>query len=185
MRPGIARNTHNAERGYDEPGELWLRGPQQMLGYVHNDEANANAFVPSASDPQRFLKTGDIAQIDRDGTSIYARAAHRTGFVKLDDRLKDIIKYNGFQVVPSELEGVVMSSDLVADVAVAGMPDKSSYTKNELPWAFCVRNKGDDESSDDQRTKALQEFVNSRVAGYKKIRGVTWLSSLPKSCVQR
>lgn len=97
-----------------------------------------------------------------------------------------MIKYNGFQVAPSELEGAslltvcVESHPAVLENAVVGRPDKSSSVENELPWAFVVPVDG---NLSDERTPELLEYVNSRVAGYKKLRGITWIKSLPKSCV--
>lgn len=113
----------------------------------------------------------------------------------IHDRLKDVIKYNGFQVVPTELESTssyrLRPADLPAEVqalpgvlecAVVGKKVRSSVSENELPWAFVVPQEKDDKS-DEARSKELMRVVNQRVAGYKKIRGVTWVEKLPKKCV--
>ncbi|KIS70785.1 uncharacterized protein UMAG_01936 [Mycosarcoma maydis] len=161
------------EVGFDEEGELCLRGPQMMQGYLNNDEANVKTFIPSIDDPGRFLRTGDIVKVNKDG------------FVTITDRLKDVIKYNGFQVPPSELEAIMFKEDRVGDCAVLGVPDQEG---TELPWAFVVLSPktkeeiGDDEDKKNQLEKELLDFVNQRVnANYKKLRGLTWLDALPKS----
>ncbi len=161
------------EVGFDEEGELCLRGPQMMQGYLNNDEANAKTFLPSVDAPDRFLRTGDIVRVNREG------------YVTITDRLKDVIKYNGFQVPPSELEALMFKEERVGDCAVLGVPDKEG---TELPWVFVVLNPktkeevGDDEDKKKQLEKELLAFVNERVnASYKKLRGLTWLDALPKS----
>uniref|UniRef100_V5ERV1 4-coumarate-CoA ligase n=2 Tax=Kalmanozyma brasiliensis (strain GHG001) TaxID=1365824 RepID=V5ERV1_KALBG len=161
------------EVGFGEEGELCVRGPQMMQGYLNNDEANKSTFIPSIDAPDRFLRTGDIVKINSEG------------YVTITDRLKDVIKYNGFQVPPSELEALMFKEERVGDCAVLGVPDSEG---TELPWAFVVLNPktkselGDDEDKKKQVEKELLSFVNERVnAGYKKLRGLTWLDALPKS----
>lgn len=78
------------ELGVDEPGELLLRGPQMMRGYLHNDEANQKAFCTIGD--EKWLRTGDVVKIDS------------RGYITITDRLKDVIKAKGFQVSPAELE---------------------------------------------------------------------------------
>ncbi|SNX82912.1 related to 4-coumarate-CoA ligase [Melanopsichium pennsylvanicum] len=161
------------EVGFDEEGELCLRGPQMMQGYLNNDEANSKTFIPSFEDPDRFLRTGDMVKVNKEG------------YVTITDRLKDVIKYNGFQVPPSELEALMFKEERVGDCAVLGVPDAEG---TELPWAFVVLNPktkeelGGDEDKKKQIEKELLIFVNERVnASYKKLRGLTWLDALPKS----
>ncbi|CDS82386.1 related to 4-coumarate-CoA ligase [Sporisorium scitamineum] len=161
------------EVGFDEEGELCLRGPQMMQGYLNNHEANAKTFIPSVDAPDRFLRTGDIVKVNKEG------------YVTISDRLKDVIKYNGFQVPPSELEALMFKEDRVGDCAVLGVPDQEG---TELPWAFVVLNPktkeevGDDSEKKQKLEKELLDFVNQRVnANYKKLRGLTWLDALPKS----
>ncbi|EPQ31905.1 uncharacterized protein PFL1_00104 [Pseudozyma flocculosa PF-1] len=163
------------ELGPDEEGELWLRGPQMMQGYLRNDEANRSAFVPSIDDPERFLRTGDVVRIDK------------RGYIRITDRLKDVIKYHGFQVSPSELEDLLFHEERVADCAVTGIADPKD--SSELPWAFVVLTDHDrlhgeqaDEAERDEARRALMDSVNAKVsANYKKLRGVTLLDKLPKS----
>ncbi|PWY98539.1 acetyl-CoA synthetase-like protein [Testicularia cyperi] len=160
------------EVGFDQEGELCLRGPQMMIGYLNNDDANTKTFIPSVDAPDRFLRTGDIVRVNRQG------------YVTITDRLKDVIKYNGFQVPPSELEAILFKDDRVADAAVLGVPDAEG---TELPWAFIVpspslKSQLDDPSAKKDAEKSLTDFVNQRVnANYKKLRGISWLDALPKS----
>ncbi|SAM81310.1 related to 4-coumarate-CoA ligase [Ustilago bromivora] len=142
-------------------------------GYLNNDEANAKTFIPSVDAPDRFLRTGDIVKVNKEG------------YVAITDRLKDVIKHNGFQVPPSELEALMFNEDRVGDCAVLGVPDAEG---TELPWAFVVLNPktkeqvGDDAEKKKQLEKELLAFVNGRVnASYKKLHGLTWLDALPKS----
>ncbi|KAJ1027096.1 hypothetical protein NDA18_003112 [Ustilago nuda] len=143
------------------------------VGYLNNDEANAKTFIPSVDAPDRFLRTGDIVKVNKEG------------YVTITDRLKDVIKHNGFQVPPSELEALLFKEDRVGDCAVLGVPDAEG---TELPWAFVVLNPktkeqvGDDAEKKKQLEKELLAFVNGRVnASYKKLHGLTWLDALPKS----
>ncbi|WFD44021.1 hypothetical protein MPSI1_002686 [Malassezia psittaci] len=185
----LKRNRHNVgrlvpntevrivdiESGEDvEPGksgELLLRGPQMMLGYIANDKANREAFTPNAHDLHRFFKSGDVGSIDEEG------------FITVHERIKDIIKYNGYQVSACELEDIVRSSRMVQEVAVVGKLQKDNISKNELPWAFVTLNQQSDDKSEEQRTEALLKSVNDRVPPYKKLRGVTWVDQLPKKYV--
>ncbi|WFD31644.1 hypothetical protein MSPP1_002683 [Malassezia sp. CBS 17886] len=155
--------------GPNAKGELWLRGPQMMLGYLENATANACAFVPNVAAPGRYLRTGDVVAIDE------------RGYVTLYDRLKDIIKYNGYQVAASELEELLHAYELVLEAAVVGIRDNSTAVHNELPWAFVVPKEYAKAAPEEQRTKELLTYINSRVAGYKKIRGVSWVAALPKT----
>ena len=101
-----------------ERGELWIRGPQVMKGYLNNDEATA-----ATVDDDGWLHTGDVAVVDDDG------------FFTIVDRLKELIKYKGYQVAPAELEALIVNHPQVADVAVIGVPDEEA---GELPKAFVV-----------------------------------------------
>lgn len=107
-----------------------------------------------------------------------------TGFVRLHDRFKDIIKYNGYQVAASTLEEEVTKLPFVFDVAVVGKIH-DHVTQNELPWAVVVCKSEAADRPEQQRTQELLDFVNARVAGYKKLRGVTWVDKLPRSYVLR
>ena len=140
--------------GEGERGELWIRGPQVMKGYLNNDEATAATI-----DSDGWLHTGDIAVIDSDG------------FYEIVDRLKELIKYKGFQVAPAELEALIINHPEVSDVAVIGVPDEEC---GELPKAFVVAG---DELDDEQ----LMEWVAGQVSPQKKVRLVERIEEIPKS----
>ncbi|HEC10691.1 MAG TPA: 4-coumarate--CoA ligase family protein [Acidimicrobiales bacterium] len=142
--------------GVGEEGELWIRGPQVMKGYLNNPEATAATI-----DEDGWLHTGDVARIDEEG------------HVFVVDRVKELIKYKGFQVPPAELEALIVTHPAVADVAVIGIPDVEA---GELPKAFIVLKEGHEATAEE-----IQEFVAGQVAGYKKIRMVEFIDEIPKS----
>jgi len=144
----------DCEVGVD--GELWIRGPQVMAGYLNNPTATAETV-----DVDGWLHTGDIGHADPDG------------YFTIVDRLKELIKYKGFQVPPAELEALLLTHPDVADVAVIGVPDEEA---GELPKAFIVLKPGTGATADD-----LQAFVASNVAHYKQIRQVAFVEEIPKS----
>lgn len=155
--------------GVNQRGELLVRGPQVMLGYLKNDEANSQAFAPDMHDEHRFFKSGDIASFDQDG------------YITLHDRVKDIIKYNGYQVAASEIETIVNSLPFVLESAVVAKVVKDDVSHNELPWACIVMRPDKTSLSEKELTKQVLDTVNSRVSGYKKLRGVSWTDQLPKN----
>ncbi|MEM1250708.1 MAG: AMP-binding protein, partial [Acidobacteriota bacterium] len=126
-----------ADLGVDEDGEIWVRGPQVMLGYLNNDQATKDTI-----DDDGWLHTGDIGHIDDDG--------HFT----IVDRLKELSKYKGFQVPPAELEALLVTHPAVADAAVIGIPDDEA---GELPKGFITLKPGADTSAED-----IQSFVASQ-----------------------
>jgi len=134
------------------PGELWVRGPQIMRGYLGNQDPTDATIVDG------WLRTGDIA------------VAHGENFA-IVDRLKELIKYKGYQVAPAELEALLLTHPHVRDAAVVAMPHS---TGGEAPRAFVVTTEpiGGDE---------LMTWVASQVAPYKKIRAVTFVDAIPKS----
>ena len=137
-------------------GELWVKGPQVMQGYLNNPVATAATL-----DADGWLRTGDIARIDDDG------------YLFIVDRLKELIKYKGFQVPPAELEALLQTHPSVADVAVVGLADEEA---GELPMAFVVTRTGHEPDG-----AALQAFVAGHVASYKQIRAVRFIEAIPKS----
>ena len=142
--------------GLDEDGELWIRGPQVMKGYLNNEEATKNTI-----DGEGWLHTGDVAHFDEDG------------HVYIVDRIKELIKYKGFQVPPAELEGILLTHEAVADAAVIGIPDDEA---GEIPKAF-ITLKPDAEAT----AEAIQEFVAGQVATYKQVRLIEFIPEIPKS----
>ncbi len=137
-----------------ERGEICVSGPQIMKGYLNNSEATAHTI-----DADGFLHTGDIGYVDEDG------------YFYIVDRLKELIKYKGFQVPPAELEALLITHPNIADVAVIGSPDEEA---GELPKAFVVK---EGEVTDTE----IMEFVADKVAPHKKIRMVEFVDEIPKS----
>lgn len=142
------------ELGRNDDGEIWIRGPQVMKGYLNNPDATLASI-----DSDGFFHTGDIGHIDD----------HDEYFIV--DRLKELIKYKGFQVAPAELEALLLSHPMVADVAVIGVHDEEG---EEVPKAFVVL-------KEPVAPEELMEFVASRVAPHKKVRRVEIVDQIPKS----
>ena len=101
-----------------EPGELCIRGPQVMKGYLNNPEATAHAI-----DADGWFHTGDVARLDEDGS------------LWIVDRIKELIKYKGYQIAPAELEALLLTHPAIADAAVIPVPDEEA---GEIPKAFVV-----------------------------------------------
>ncbi len=140
----------------DAEGELWIRGPQVMKGYLNNPEATAETV-----DEDGWLHTGDVARIDGDG------------HVYIVDRLKELIKVKGFQVAPAELEALLVEHPQIIDAAVVGRPDDES---GEVPLAFVVA--AADSGLDEEAVKA---FVAEHMATYKHLGDVRFADAIPKS----
>ena len=144
------------DKGVGERGEVWVRGPQVMKGYLNNEEATAETI-----DADGWLHTGDIGIIDEH---------HHLSVV---DRLKELIKYKGFQVPPAELEAIIVAHPKVADVCVIGVPDDEA---GELPKAFVVPAEGQTVTLDE-----IQELVAEHLVGYKQVRLLELIDVIPKS----
>jgi acyl-CoA synthetase (AMP-forming)/AMP-acid ligase II len=143
--------------GLSETGELWFRGPNVMAGYLGNEEATRETI-----DDEGWLHTGDLAKVDS------------TGCVYIVDRLKELIKYKGYQVPPAELEAVLLTHPAIADAAVIGVRDPESG--EEVPKAFVVTQSGAELTEAD-----VMDFVAGEVAPYKKVRQVAFIDAIPKS----
>ena len=142
--------------GTSHPGELLCKGPNIMVGYLGNPEATAETLESDG-----FLHTGDIATVSAEG------------FVTVVDRLKELIKYKGYQVAPAELEAVLVGHPLIADAAVIAGHDEEG---EEVPRAFVVLQPGAELAATD-----IMDYVAGRVAPHKKVRQVTMIDSIPKS----
>ena len=142
--------------GISTPGELLCRGPNIMRGYLGNDEATRETI-----DADGFLHTGDIATVSFDG------------IVTIVDRLKELIKYKGYQVAPAELEALLLTHPKIADAAVVGAHDSEGQ---EIPKAFVVLQAGAELSAHD-----VMVFVAEHVAPHKKVRQVAFIDTIPKS----
>jgi acyl-CoA synthetase (AMP-forming)/AMP-acid ligase II len=137
-----------------EPGELCIRGPQVMKGYLNDPEATARTI-----DRDGWLHTGDVARVDEHGA------------VRVVDRVKELIKYKGYQVAPAELEGLLLTHPAIADAAVIGLPDEEA---GEVPKAFVV-------ASGPLTPEDVSAFVAEHVAPYKKVRAVELIDEIPKT----
>ncbi|WVQ85015.1 hypothetical protein IAT38_007179 [Cryptococcus sp. DSM 104549] len=151
-----------------ERGELWLKGPSAMKGYWRNPDATSGTFHEEGG---RWFKTGDVATVDDDG------------YFHIVDRIKELIKYKGFQVPPAELEALLLTHPEIADVGVIGIYAESEAT--ELPRAYVVPTAGLATLTPTQQaafSKKIQEWAAGKVANHKKLRGgVHLIDVVPKS----
>lgn len=143
-----------APLGPGEKGEVCVRGPQVMVGYLNNPEATAITI-----DADGWLHTGDIGYADADGHFFIV------------DRAKELIKYKGLQVAPAELEAVLLTHPSVADAAVIPYPDDEA---GEVPKGIIVL-------KEPIEPQALLDFVAERVAPHKRIRHLEFVDKIPKS----
>ncbi|XP_039272337.2 uncharacterized protein LOC120346636 [Styela clava] len=160
----VCRNTEvkiiNLQSGKglqkNQIGEIIVKGPQVMKGYMGNPDATAQTIMQDG-----WIHTGDIGYFDNDE------------MLYIIDRLKEVIKYKGVQVSPAELESVILKHPKVADVGVIGIPDSHA---GELPKAFVVK-KVDDLTADE-----LDAFVKDELVDYKQLRGgIEFVEKIPKS----
>jgi len=150
----VVDNETGKKLGPNEEGEICIRGPQVMKGYLNNPEA-----TDACIDEDGWFHTGDLGHADEDG------------YFYIVDRLKELIKYKGMQVAPAELEGILLSNPAIADAAVIPSPDEEA---GEVPKAFVVL-KG--EITPDE----IMAFVAEQVAPHKKIRRLEIVDEIPKS----
>ncbi len=142
--------------GVDADGELWIKGPQVMSGYLNNPAATAESIAKDG-----WLRTGDIAHFDEDG------------HLYITDRLKELIKYKGFQVAPAELEAVLLTHPDIADAAIAARPDPQA---GEIPVAFVVPAAGKTLTDAD-----VTGYLDGRLAHYKQVHRVIFTQAIPRS----
>jgi acyl-CoA synthetase (AMP-forming)/AMP-acid ligase II len=140
-------------------GELLIRGPQIMKGYLNRPEDTAASI-----DRERWYHTGDVGYVDEDG------------WFYIVDRTKELIKYKGMQVAPAELEALLLTHPAVLDAAVVRRPDEEA---GEIPKAFIVLRP--DEASKATRAEAIMAWVGERVAPHKRIRRIEFVDQIPKS----
>ena len=171
MKPGsvgcIVPNTEvkiaDVVTGEDVPagkeGELWIRGPQIMRGYLNQPEETAACL-----DREGWYHTGDVGLVDPEG------------YFYIVDRTKELIKYKGMQVAPAELEALLITHPAVLDVAVVRHPDEEA---GEVPKAFIVL-KGD-EAAKATPADAIMAWVAGRVAPHKRVRLLEFIDQIPKS----
>ena len=140
--------------GPNADGEVWIHGPQVMRGYLNNPQATEMSI-----DKDGWLHTGDIGHADEDG------------YFYIVDRLKELIKYKGYQVPPAELEAVLLSHPAITDAAVIPSPDEEA---GEVPKAFVVL-------KSEVGPEEIMAFVAGRVAPHKRVRLVEVVEEIPKS----
>ncbi|XP_061369289.1 4-coumarate--CoA ligase 2 [Gastrolobium bilobum] len=142
--------------GYNQPGEICIRGQQIMKGYLNDEKATATTI-----DAEGWLHTGDVGYIDDDDE------------IFIVDRVKELIKFKGFQVPPAELEGLLVSHPSIADAAVVPQKDVAA---GEVPVAFVVRSNGFDLTEE-----TVKEFIAKQVVFYKRLHKVYFVHAIPKS----
>jgi len=150
----IVDTATGEDLGPGDRGEVWIRGPQVMAGYLNNPEATAETI-----DDEGWLHTGDIGYVDENT------------YCHIVDRVKELIKFKGFQVAPAELEALLLTHPQIRDVAVVRSPDEEA---GEVPKAFVV---GDESLSADE----VMSFVAERVSPHKKVRRVEFVDQIPKA----
>ncbi|KAF2481070.1 hypothetical protein BDY17DRAFT_300645 [Neohortaea acidophila] len=144
-----------------QTGELWIKGPNIFQGYLNNPEGTKNALTSDG-----FFKTGDVGYLDKHGNFF------------ITDRVKELIKYKGFQVPPAQLEGLLASHEKIDDVAVLGV--YRDDLASEVPLAYVVPTKG--ATPGPQLEKEIVDWLASKVANYKRLRGgVKFTNEIPKS----
>ncbi|GMH17809.1 hypothetical protein Nepgr_019650 [Nepenthes gracilis] len=139
----------------NQPGEICIRGSQIMKGYLNDPEATKNTI-----DRDGWLHTGDIGYVDNDDE------------IFIVDRLKELIKYKGFQVAPAELEGMLINHPSISDAAVVAQKDEAA---GEVPVAFVVRSNGSQISEEE-----IKQYISKQVVFYKRISKIFFVDSIPK-----
>jgi 4-coumarate--CoA ligase len=156
-------SAEGKELGAGEVGELWLSGPNVFKGYWKNEASTKEAITEDG-----FFKTGDVGFQDE-----------KHNFY-ITDRVKELIKYKGFQVPPAELEGKLMDNDIVDDVAVIGVQDEEMHT--EVPRAYVVASKKLGGQAGETEAKEIVDWIAKKVANHKRLRGgIVFVDEIPKS----
>ncbi|KAL4791399.1 putative phenylacetyl-CoA ligase [Aspergillus venezuelensis] len=169
--PGVeARIVQNDDPSSPTPtkeeGELWIRGPTVFNGYM-NDSSSTSACLTT----DKWFKTGDIGYEDKHGN------------LHITDRAKDMIKFKGFQIAPTELEDILVEHPAVSDVAVIGVWNEEMHS--EMPMAYLVRKGGvsaADGGDDVDTAVSIMKYLAEKVVHYKHLRGgIVWIPQIPKS----
>ena len=151
------RDEDGKELGFNEPGELCIKGPQVMNGYWRQDEANKQAFWEDG-----YFRSGDVAEVDEEG------------YIKIVDRMKDMVLVSGFNVYPNEIEAVIAMMDEVAECTCIGVPDDDT---GEAVKLFVVK-------KDEGLTKeTIIEYARKNLTAYKVPKQIEFIAEIPKSAV--
>ncbi|CCK29329.1 4-coumarate--CoA ligase 1 [Streptomyces davaonensis JCM 4913] len=153
----VSLDDPDKDLGVGESGEILIRGPQVMKGYLGRPDATS-ALI----DADGWLHTGDVGHVDSGG------------WLFVVDRVKELIKYKGFQVAPAELEALLLTHPCIADAAVIGVYDDNG---NEVPRAYVVRQ----QLAADLTESEVMMYVAERVAPYKRVRQVTFIEGVPRA----
>ena len=165
--PETMTDVSTKSDGTSEPGEIWCRGPNVTKGYYNNEEATKAAFHVE-SDGTRWFRTGDIGSIDKEG------------YVTIQDRIKEMIKYKGLQVIPSELEGKLIDHPDIEDAGVVGKWVDEMAT--ELPVAFVVLSSQARQREAGSVVNEIHTWLNPKIANHKRLRGgIHLIDQIPKS----
>jgi len=154
--PATGAEIDQPAEGVSAAGELLCKGPNVMVGYLADEQSTRDTLEPDG-----FLHTGDIVTVDAAGAFYVV------------DRLKELIKYKGYQVAPAELEALLLAHPAVADAAVVGVPDDDA---GEVPKAFVVVAPGASLTAEE-----VVGHVAEHVSPYKKVRQVAFVDAIPKS----
>ena len=158
----LDREVPERDAPLGEAGELAVQGPQIMQGYWQRPEAAASAFAQR--DGQQWLRTGDVATIDT------------AGYIRIVDRIKDMIAVGGFKVFPSQVEAVLLQHPAVREALVIGVPNDRM---GEMPRAFVCLDPEAAAASGDE----LRDWLNSRIGKHERVDAVVIRDSLPKTMV--
>ncbi|EEH04398.1 phenylacetyl-CoA ligase [Histoplasma capsulatum G186AR] len=147
-----------------QTGEIYIRGPNVFLGYLNNPEATAQCLSADG-----WFRTGDVGHQDEHG-NLY-----------ITDRVKELIKYKGFQVAPAELEGILMENEAIDDAAVIGV--ESEEHGSEVPRAYVVlKDKAAGPTAEKAEAEKIMKWLAGKVAPHKRLRGgVRFIDEIPKS----
>ncbi|GES88385.1 acetyl-CoA synthetase-like protein [Rhizophagus clarus] len=156
----VSNDKDKKELGHNEPGELYIRGPNIMKGYLNNKEATSECI-----DSDGWFHTGDLGKVDLQGNFFFI------------DRLNDLISYKKHQIAPSELESVLLEHSSIEESAVIGIHSEEQETEYPLAYVKLERNK----IQSDQLKEEIKNFVSQRVAAHKKLRYIHFIDEIPKN----
>ena len=164
--PATGRDVPAPTDGWSQPGELWVKGPNTMLGYLGNEQATTETIVDG------WVRTGDLVQVDAEGVT------------RVVDRIKELIKRRGFQVAPVELEALLVTHPLVDDAAVLGVEHRDG---DQVPFALVVlaaqatEADATDGRGPDEVAREVVAWFNAQVSQYKHLGGATVVAAIPRS----